>query len=169
MLSPDDLRQVQDEIQRNNTSARFNVVPVQQHRHLGTDSPTVSYLNLTNRQFIAGTVIPGALAADDANYGTFFIAPFTCSIQSMYLTHATNSSGSTTVSLQLLRDGQLPGSGSLTVQTFDISSGAGLTTFSRLIRGHKPLILNEFDKLALYIPADPTSCTQLVIDVVLEY
>lgn len=170
MLSPEDLQQVRQEVDRANGAARFNVTPVQQHRHLGTDSPTVSFENLTNRQFIASMTIPGASAAVAANYGTFFIAPFTCSVQSMYITHATNSSGSPTVFLQALHDGVLPGgTGAFNIQNFDISTGAGFTGYSKLIRGRRAVVLDEFDKLAVYIPADPTGCTQFVVSVVLEY
>lgn len=160
---------VRSEIQRQQAESRFQLTSTVRHVHNGSDSPLVSYLNLDNIQFEASSVIYGTDANTQGNYGPFYIATASCFIQSMSVSHVTNSSASpTNLFVEILKPGQASGSG-VAVKSFDMTTGANLVATSVLIPGDPGAILNAGDRLSLFLAEAPTGLTQVTVTVLLQF
>lgn len=163
------VQSIQSEIQRQQSESRFQIVPSQRHTHNGTDSPPVSYLSLSQIQFAVTSVVPGASASTQANYGPFYVATAGCTIQAMYETHTVNSSASPThLFVEILRAGQTSGSGT-PVQEFDMTTGANLISSSVLLPGDLGAVLNAGDRLSLFMAQAPTALVQVTVTVLLQF
>lgn len=158
---------IQSEIQRQQAESRFQLTPTLRHTHNGTDSPPVSYLDLTQQQFAVSSVIQGTSAATAGNYGPFYCATAACTIQSMSETHSVNGSAGL-LFVELLKPGQASGSGTA-VQVFDMTVGALFVGTSSLIRGDVGATLQEGDRLSLFMFGTPTSLQQVVVTVLLQF
>lgn len=157
---------IQQQINNNNSNGRFgyNLTPI--HTHTGLDSPQVSFLNLTERQFTVSSVIEGTNAATAANYGPYWVAPFNCSVVQVLETHSTDGSGGV-LTVETLSTGVASGSG-ISVTTFDMTTGANTVTVEYITRLNLSKTLKAGDRLGLSMSGTPTGLTQVVVTVLLQ-
>ncbi len=168
MADPTQNQIIQREISKASANSRYTLNTTNQHQHTGTDSPRIDYSDLINKQFFASSTVPGALAEDADNYGTFYIAPFAVNIQEMQITYAVNSVSGVCY-IEILRPGQASGAG-FGVHGFDTSLSVNNNHVgtSKLRPGSKAIILQENDRLSLFMDGDPTGQRQLTVTVLLQ-
>lgn len=157
---------IDQSIKSSDSGGRFGYNLTPSHSHTGLDSPQVAFSNLDQVQFTISSVVPGASAATAANYGPFWIAPFTCSIQEIQQAHVTNGAAGT-LFLEILKPGQTSGNGTAVV-SFNMTIGANGVATSTLRRSGTAKILKANDRLSLFMSGTPTSLAQVVVTVVLQ-
>lgn len=157
---------IQQQVNNNNSSGRFGYNLTPAHAHTGLDSPQVSFLNLTERQFTVTSVISGTGAATSTNYGSFWVAPFNCSVQQILQTHGANGAGGV-LTVELLKSGVASGSGT-SVTTFDMTTGANTVVTKNIGRLSVVKALGTGDRLGLSITGTLTGLSQVVVTVLLQ-
>lgn len=163
---------VQDELSKTGNTGTFSGFQVNKHTHNGFDSPPVSFSDLANNQFSVSSHIQGTSAATATNYGAFWIAPFACSVQTMWESHGNPGSDAGDVSLLFLI--LSPGQTFLStpfyeITSFSLKTPANVPGFEPLRQGAAPAILKAGDRLALTTSGVLTNVADVTVTVVLEY
>lgn len=136
----------------------------------------MSFLNPANsnpkarvQSFTVSHTLPGATAATAANYGSFWIAPAKCVVDSITYSFSANSS-SGTVEVEKVPSATAQGSGT-NLQTATVSTGSGANTnqAATLSATAATLELASGDRLALEDGGTLTSLTDLVVTVGLHW
>lgn len=155
------------------TVDQFGVSQVGFHTHNGSDSPVVSFKNLTNRILILTPIIIGSSAATNSNYGVFFTAPFTCMFTDATEVHSVKGTDGSAVTLQIekLTGIQATGAGiNLLGIPFDLKGIINTAQISILaVLSQKTFTLNKGDRLGLSLTGTPTSLSQVVLTIQLEF
>lgn len=119
--------------------------------------------------FTVTVVLPGATAATAANYGSFWVAPAKCVVDSITYSFSANSS-SGTVEVEKVPSATAQGSGTnLQTATVSLASGANTNQAATLSATAATLELASGDRLALEDGADLTSLTDFVCTVGLHW
>lgn len=119
--------------------------------------------------FTVSVVLPGATAATAANYGSFWIAPAKCVVDSITYSFSANSS-SGTVEVEKVPSGTAQGSGTnLQTATVDLATGANTNQAATLSATAATLELAAGDRLALEDGGTLTSLTDFVCTVGLHW
>lgn len=148
------------------SSLTSNYVP--SHVHNNSDSPSIPFLNLTNKQFIIKEMLQGTSAATAGNYGVFYIAPFQCSVIGAICTFQT---ASTSGSLQIehLYPTMVSGTGqSIMTTPFSLSATANVIYNGSLVQ-NSLTTLGRGDRLGLVVSGTLTSQVQVCIELLLSY
>lgn len=121
------------------------------------------------KSFTVGVVLSGAAAATAANYGSFWVAPAKCVIDSITYSWSANSS-SGTVEVEKVPSATAQGSGTnLQSATVSTASGANTNSAASLSTTAATLELAAGDRLALEDSGTLTSLTDLVCTVGLHW
>ncbi len=160
---------MQQEIAKASASGRYTLNTTPTHSHTGIDSPKVEFGDILNKQFFAVSTVFGTSAATATNYGTFYIAPASVSLQEMQITYAHQSTSACTIFVEILKPGQASGAGT-GVQGFNVAVSGNVDQVgtSKLRPGSKADILNANDRLSLFVSGDPTGLVQLNVTVLLQ-
>jgi|SRR3990167_957431 len=119
--------------------------------------------------FTVSVVLPGATSATAANFGSFWIAPAKCVVDSITYSFSANST-SGTVEVEKVPSGTAQGSGTnLQTATVDLSTGANTNQAATLSATAATLELASGDRLALEDGGTLTSLTDLVCTVGLHW
>ncbi len=119
--------------------------------------------------FTVSVVLPGATAATAANYGSFWIAPAKCVVDSITYSFSANSS-SGTVEVEKVPSATAQGSGTnLQTATVSTASAANTNQAATLSATAATLELASGDRLALEDGGSLTSLTDLVCTVGLHW
>jgi len=119
--------------------------------------------------FTVTTVLAGAAPATAANYGSFWVAPAKCVVDSITYSWSTNSS-SGTVEVEKVPSATAQGSGTnLQSATVSTASGANTNSAATLSTTAATLELAAGDRLALEDGGTLTSLTDLVCTVGLHW
>lgn len=157
----------------NQTIDQFGVSQVGFHTHNGSDSPTVNFKNISNRIIILTPIIVGSSAATNSNYGVFFTAPFTCIFTYANEVHSVKGTDGSAVSLQIERliGTQATGAGiNLLGTPFDLKGTINTQqTGIFAVLPQKSFTLNKGDRLGLSLTGTPTSLSQVVLTIQLEF
>lgn len=157
----------------NQTADQFGVSQVGFHTHNGSDSPTVNFKNLSNRILILTPSLIGSQAAINTNYSVFFTASFTCIFTGVTEVHDIKGTDGSAVTLQIERliSTQATGAGvSLLGTPFDLKGTINTVQTGILaILPQKSFTLNKGDRLGLSLTGTPTSLSQVVLTVQLEF
>lgn len=154
----------------------FGVAEVPYHEHNGVDSPLLPFVNISGRLMVIDFTLPGTSPATAGNYGTFWTAPFPCTVIGFTEVHETagTNGGAVTLQLERLQGTEAPDSGDAllftaislkatanTVQIgilkMDRSDGVGLVN------------LSAGNRLALKDAGTLTSVAGLSVAVVIQY
>lgn len=101
----------------------FGVASVPWHQHKGSDSPNISFGDLHERVVNVHWTVPGTSAATATNYGSFWIAPFACTVigaQEVHQHVANKSTASAVVAAG--------GTGYIANDTITLAGGTGTAT-----------------------------------------
>ena len=121
------------------------------------------------KSFTVGIVLPGATAATAANYGSFWVAPAKCVVDSITYSWSANSS-SGTVEVEKVPSATAQGSGTnLQTATVSTASGANTNSAATLSSTAATVELASGDRLALEDSGTLTSLTDLVCTVGLHW
>jgi hypothetical protein len=92
---------------------RWGVPEVPFHEHTGVDSSQIPYDNLQQKKVVVSHTLVGTTAATAANYGTFWTAPFACTVIGFTEVHETagTNGGAVTLQLERLQGTEAPGAG----------------------------------------------------------
>lgn len=157
----------------NQTSDQFGVSQVGFHTHNGSDSPVINFKNLTNKIVILTPIVVGSSAATNTNYGVFFTAPFTCMFTHTTEVHSVKGTdaGAVTLQIEKLIGTQATGAGvNLLGTPFDLKGTINTVQTGILaIVTQKTFTLNKGDRLGLSLTGTPTSLSQVVLTVQLEF
>ena len=119
--------------------------------------------------FTVTVVLPGATAETAANYGSFWVAPAKCVVDSITYSFSANSS-SGTVEVEKVPSATAQGSGTnLQTATVSTASGANTNQAATLSATAATLELASGDRLALEDGGTLTSLTDLVCTVGLHW
>lgn len=119
--------------------------------------------------FTVSVVLPGATAATAANYGSFWIAPAKCVVDSITYSFSANSN-SGTVEVEKVPSATAQGSGTnLQTATVSTASGANTNQAATLSTTAATVELAAGDRLALEDSGTLTSLTDLVCTVGLHW
>ena len=119
--------------------------------------------------FTVTVVLPGATAATAANYGSFWIAPAKCVVDSITYSFSANST-SGTVEVEKVPSATAQGSGTnLQTATVDLSTGANTNQAATLSATAATVELASGDRLALEDGGTLTSLTDFVCTVGLHW
>lgn len=119
--------------------------------------------------FTVAHQLPGATAATAANYGSFWIAPAKCVVDSITYSWSANST-SGTIRVEKVPSGTAQGSGTnLDTGTVDMSTGANTNQSATLSSTAATLELAAGDRLALVDGGTLTSLTDFVVTVGLHW
>lgn len=150
----------------------WGVAKVPAHRHNGVDSNQVAFSDIQNRVFLVPWTVVGTSAATATNYGTFFTAPYNCTVIGFTEVHQTAGTDGGTVSIQLekLTGTQAPDSGIVllssalslktTANTVQTGSLVGLLSTKQMYKG---------DRLCLKDAGVLTTVSNVNVDVVLQF
>lgn len=148
------------------SSLSSNYVP--SHVHNNSDSPSIPFLNLTNKQFIVKESIQGTAAATSGNYGVFFAAPFQCSVMGVVYTFQVAST-SGLVQIEHLYQGIASGSGTPILTTPLSLSTIANTVYGGALVQSSITTLGRGDRLGLVVSGTLTSQSQVVIELLMSY
>lgn len=119
--------------------------------------------------FTVNAFLPGSTAATAANYGSFWVAPAKCVVDSIVVSFSANSS-SGTVEVEKVPSGTAQGSGTnLQTATVSTASGANTNQTATLSTTAATVELAAGDRLALEDGGTLTSLTDLVVTVGLHW
>lgn len=119
-----------------------------------------------NSTFEVSVRVPGTLAADDANYGVFYVASAPCFLIEARIRYSVvSSAGGTVLRLDKVLDGGAPGAikASMTNATFDLTATANVVqrqTGTIVLAG---VSLDPGDGIAIWPSVDPTNLQNLVV------
>ena len=147
---------------------------ISDHFHNGYDVSPINFATIYQKKLWVQETIQGANAATSTNYGTFWIAPFNCLVNSVYEIHQTagTDGGAVTLQVEKLTGTTAAGSGSSmlstalslkatanTLQTGVLVPTAVSPTFKTLAKG---------DRLAMKLAGTPTSLSNvnLLIEII---
>lgn len=141
------------------------------HFHNGFDASFVSFDDLTFKKVWIHHTVAGTAAATAANYGTFFICPFNCTITKVKEIHQTAGSdaGAVTLDLEKLTGTTAPDSGvSALASTLSLKATANTVQTATLTTtlGNKNLTIG--DRLCLKDTGTLTDVTNVTISVELQ-
>ena len=121
------------------------------------------------QSFTVTVVLPGSTAATATNYGSFWVAPAKCVVDSITYSFSANSS-SGTVEVEKIPSATAQGSGTnLQTATVSTASGANTNQAATLSSTAATLELASGDRLALEDGGTLTSLTDLVCTVGLHF
>lgn len=150
-------------------ATKYGVADVPYHVHNNIDAPAVPFQNLAQRTLPIHWTLPGSSAATTGNYGTFWIAPFACTVVAVYEYHETAGTAVGDVTL-LVKKGSAP---SVSITTFDLKatddttySGTINTALSSNIRINT---LQAEDTLWLDTSGSLTDVNNVTIVVIVQY
>ena len=85
------------------------------HQHNGYDASKINWVDIYQKKFYVNHTIYGTAAATAANYGTFYIVPFSCVLIGFKEVHQTagNDVGAVSVTLEKLTGTTAPDSGAV--------------------------------------------------------
>ena len=119
--------------------------------------------------FTVAHQLPGATAATAANFGSFWVAPAKCVVDSITYSFSANSS-SGTVEVEKVPSATAQGSGTnLQTATVSLSTGANTNQAATLSTTAATVELASGDRLALEDGGDLTSLTDFVVTVGLHW
>lgn len=168
------------EIRKSDQISQFALAQVPFHRHNGSDSPRVSFLDLSNRSEFFQTLVPGTSAATASNYGVFFIAPLKAVITAISEVHQTagTDAGAVTLQIERLTGTQASGAGTSLLNTgFNLKGTINTvvtatftsTTISLANINKTNFALAKGDRLGLVLSGTPTAVAQVLVQVQLNY
>lgn len=150
----------------------WGVAQVPSHRHNGVDSNQIAFGDIQNRLFFVPWTVVGTSAATASNYGTFFIAPFNCTVIGFSEVHqaAGTDGGAVTLQLEKLKGTQAPDSGvtllssalslKATANTVQNATLVGLLSTKQMFKG---------DRLCLKDSGVLTTVSNVTVNVVLQF
>lgn len=172
-MNPDDTSKIQDVTNKSNTINQFALSATPLHIHNGLDTPNISFQNIINRNEIFTIIIPGTSAADPANYGVFFTAPYKCSFVGATEVHATAGTDtlSVTVQVEKLTGIQASGSGVVLLSAgFDLKGAINTVQTATLAKiTNANFIMAKGDRLGLARFGTLTSVAHVNIVIKLNY
>ena len=132
-------------------------------------NPAVQRSGSPVESFTVSIVLPGATAATAANYGSFWVAPAKCVVDSITYNWSANSN-SGTVEVEKVPSATAQGSGTnLQTATVSTASGAATNSAATLSSTAATVELASGDRLALEDSGTLTSLTDLVCTVGLHW
>ena len=132
-------------------------------------NPALSNVKSVVQSFTVSIALPGATAATAANYGSFWVAPAKCVVDSITYSFSANSS-SGTVEVEKVPSATAQGSGTnLQTATVSTASGAATNSAATLSSTAATVELASGDRLALEDSGTLTSLTDLVCTVGLHW
>ena len=132
-------------------------------------NPALVDVKAVRESFAVSIALPGATAATAANYGSFWVAPAKCVVDSITYSFSANSS-SGTVEVEKVPSATAQGSGTnLQTATVSLSTGANTNQAATLSATAATLELASGDRLALEDGGTLTSLTDLVCTVGLHW
>jgi len=158
------------------TDSQYQLTRIQSHAHTGIDSVPIEFSHLSNRVLTVYWTIPGAQAATATNYGTFFTAPYACTVIAMTEVHETagTNAGAVTLQLERLQGTDAPGAGDeILVTAFNLKATAntvqeGVITPVRT-SGISAANLSVGDRLCLKDAGTLTALSNVSVVVLIQY
>lgn len=147
---------------------QYGVGKVPFHVHNGIDSPNVPFQNLSQRTLPIHWTVPGSSAATASNYGTFWIAPFACTVVAVYESHETEGSSGGDVTLTLRKS-----SSNVAITTFDLKAPDDVTQTGTISQaedgGIRVATVAPGESLNLDTTGTLTSVDNVTVVVVVQY
>lgn len=162
---------IQDAFDQNSGINQFAVTQTPFHTHNGSDSPSVSFQSLTNRNEYLHIIIPGTSAQASANYGVFFIAPYKCLFKGAIEVHTIAGTVTPTLQIEKLAGTAATGSGtSLLMNPFNLAGTANTVQIAKLANiQNTNFNLAVGDRLGLSVSGTLTTLSHVVLMVQIMY
>ena len=151
--------------------SKYGVFPVVAHKHTGVDSQKIDHRDINSKMLYLPITIPGLQAATATNYGVIFIAPFPCSLLSVYESHQTlgTDAGAVTLNLEKLTGNQALDAGSLMISNIDLKGAINALVTGTLVVDQSILNLKTGDRIALKDSGTLTSVAGVSLIITLTY
>jgi hypothetical protein len=162
---------INNAINSNSGINQFSSASTPFHVHNGTDTPSVDYQNLINRDHVINVVVGGTLAATSADYGVFFTAAWPCIFVGATEVHSTAGSLTPTLQVEKLVGTTATGSGiNLLSVPFNLAATANtVQTASRAKIINANFNLAKGDRMGLSLSGTPTTLANVVVMILLKY
>lgn len=142
---------------------------MQDHFHNGFDASMIRWFDISQRIVHIHYTLPGTTPATAANYGAFYIVPFTCILTNFQEVHETAGSSDGTLMLEKLTGTEAPGAGTdMLASAIDLTATANTVQTGVLSATTANLNLAIGDRLAIEDAATLTSIAGLSVIVELQ-
>lgn len=163
---------IQKQTTSNDAVNQFGVAQTPFHSHNGSDSPSISFQDITNRDEYLSIIIPGTLAQTATNYGVVFIAPYNCLFKGATEVHTTAATvGTPTLQVEKLTGTTATGSGvNLLFNSFNLAVAANTVQTAALANiQNSNFNLKTGDRLGLSVSGTLTTLSHVVVVLQLMY
>ena len=162
---------IEQQIDARQVNNAYNPSLIPSHGHTGSDSQTISFSNLTDRQLIISYTLTGTSAATSANYASFFTAPFNMNLISASEVHTVaGSSSPCNLNLERLTGILAPNHGiALLSQFFVLTATANTVQFGTPIPSSPTVNFNKGDRVGLALTGTPTSVANMTVTLIFSY
>lgn len=129
----------------------------------------ITSLRKSNTFFTVSEIIPDTSAATAANYGVFFVAPFSCEVIEAWASWKTAGGSNPTLTIEKLTGGVALDSGSVVLEsTWDMAGSANDPSRKRCVSSPATRQLNPGDRLALKDAGTLTSVAHVCVTVLIR-